>query len=61
MKGKSKYDVMCLERGDIEYLRNVAEMLLANDSQIRDQAENVAMALLGIANAAYELDPFEKC
>ena len=61
MNEKSKYDVMCLERGDIEYLRHVAEMLFTNGPQIQEQSENVAKALIGIANAAYELDEIEGC
>jgi len=56
MEEKSKYDVMCVERGDMEYLRHVAAMLLSDVDQMRDESENIAKALLGIANAAYELD-----
>ena len=56
MDERTKYDIMCIERGDLDYLRNIAEMLITNDSYIQDQAENIAKALIGIANAAYELD-----
>lgn len=55
MDEKTKYDIMCIERGDVEYLRIIADKLMANESELHDQAENISKALLGIANAAYEL------
>lgn len=55
MVEKTKYDIMCVERGDIDYLRSIAQMLLSNDPQLHDQMGNIAKALDGIANAAYEL------
>ena len=58
MDEETKYDIMCVERGDVEYLRNIAVMLMDNDSQLHDQAENISKAILGIVNAAYE---FPKC
>ncbi len=56
MDEKSKYDIMCIERGDVEYLRNIAEMLMNNDSELQAQVEHISKALLGIADAAYELE-----
>lgn len=56
MEEKTKYDIMCIERGDVDFLRNVADQLIENPSQLEDQVENIAQALRGIANSAYELD-----
>lgn len=56
MEEKTKYDIMCIERGDVDFLRNVADQLIENPSQLEDQVENIAQALRGIASSAYELD-----
>lgn len=57
MAEKTKHDIMCIERGDVDYLLTIAEMLMSDDSQLQDQVENIAKALSGIANSAHELDP----
>ena len=56
MSEKSKYDVICLERGDIEYIKYVAHQLSGEQSPSVPELKNYAEALLGITRAATDLE-----
>jgi len=52
----SKHNLVCLERGDIDYLKYVADQLSAADSApSAADLENYAEALRGIARAVIDL------
>jgi len=56
MKEVSKYDVVCLERGDINYIKHVADQLSDLSEPSRSELKNYAEALRGIARAATDLE-----
>lgn len=60
MEEKTKYDIMCIERGDVDYLRYVADQLNGSGDLQKDQLDNLAKALIGIASSACELDQISK-
>jgi len=55
MINSSKYEIMCLERGDIDYLLHVAEALSNARYLTAGELKNYSEALRGIVNAAKEL------
>jgi len=56
VKDKSKYDVVCLERGDIDYILFVADQLSSDTVPPPADMNNYAEALRGIARVATELE-----
>ena len=55
MQETSKYDVVCLERGDINYLEYVADLLSYESIPSESELENISEALRGIVRSATEL------
>jgi len=56
VKDTTKYDVVCLERGDIDYILFVADQLSSDAVPPPADMNNYAEALRGIARAATELE-----
>jgi hypothetical protein len=56
MKNTAKYDVVCLERGDVDYLLFVADQLASDTTPTPLDLKNYAEALRGLARAATELE-----
>jgi len=56
MKEVSKHDIVCLERGDIIYIKHVADKLSGLSEPSRSELKNYAEALRGIARTATELE-----
>ena len=56
VKDTTKYDVVCLERGDIDYLLFVADQLSSDAVPPPADLKNYAEALRGIARVATELE-----
>jgi len=56
VKDTTKYDVVCLERGDIDYLLFVADQLSSDAVLLPADLKNYAEALRGIARVATELE-----
>jgi len=56
VKDTTKYDVVCLERGDIDYILFVADQLSSDTVHPPADMNNYAEALRGIARAATELE-----
>jgi hypothetical protein len=52
----TKYDVVCLERGDIDYILFVADQLSSDAVPPPTDMTNYAEALRGIARAVTELE-----
>jgi hypothetical protein len=52
----TKYDVVCLERGDIDYILFVADQLSSDSVPPPEDMNNYAEALQGIARAVTELE-----
>jgi hypothetical protein len=52
----TKYDVVCLERGDIDYILFVADQLSSDAVPPPADMNNYAEALRGIARAVTELE-----
>ena len=55
VKDTIKYDVVCLEQGDIDYLLFVADQLFSDTVPPPADMNNYAEALRGIARAATKL------
>jgi hypothetical protein len=51
----SKYDVVCLERGDINYLEYVADLLSSGSVPSESELDNISKALCGIVRSATDL------
>jgi len=56
VKDTTKYDVVCLERGDIDYLLFVADQLSSDVVPLPTDLNNYAEALRGMARVATELE-----
>ena len=56
MKEVTKYDVVCLERGDVDYIKYVADQLSNESVPSLTDLNNYAEALRGIAHAATDLE-----
>ena len=56
MQEMSKHDVICLERGDINYLEYVADQLSGESTPSTAELKNYAEALRGIVRVATELE-----
>ena len=56
MKDTTKHDVVCLERGDIDYILFVADQLSSDAVPPPADMNNYAEALRGIARAATNLE-----
>ena len=52
----NKYDVVCLERGDLDYMLFVADQLSLDTVPPTADMNNYAEALRGIVRAATELE-----
>ena len=55
MKEVTKHDVVCLERGDVDYIKYVADQLSNESVPSLTDLNNYAEALRGIARAATDL------
>lgn len=51
----SKHDVVCLERGDINYLEYVADLLSSESIPSESELDNISEALRGIVRSATDL------
>ncbi len=56
VKDSTKYDVVCLERGDLDYLLFVADQLSSDTVPPAADMNNYAEALRGISHAATDLE-----